>query len=273
MLVLVILFILVGLLAGAIGSLVGIGGGLFFVPALLYFVNLYEPGSMTPQAASATSLFVIVITALSSTLAYLKQKKVDKASALLFFAASAPGAVAGVYVNKLLQADSFYLLFGLFQLSMFVLINVKDKLKPRSIGWNVKRTFVDADGVEYEYGYKRWVALLVSFFVGIISSLFGVGGGLLMVPVMIVLFRFPPHVATATSMFVIFLSAVVGSMTNLVYGHIDWLYVLLLAPGAWAGGHLGALVAKRLKGKTLVLILRLLILGVALHMVAKSFLA
>jgi len=137
----------------------------------------------------------------------------------------------------------------------------------------VKRTFVDADGVEHEYGYKRWVALLVSFFVGLISSLFGVGGGLLMVPAMLVLFRFPPHVAAATSMFVIFLSAVVGSTTNLLYGNIEWLYVLLLAPGAWAGGQLGALLAKRLKGKTLVFILRLLILGVAIQMIVKSFLA
>lgn len=271
--ILALIFVIVGVLAGAIGSLVGIGGGLFFVPALLYFVNLYEPGSMTPQEASATSLLVIVITALSSTLAYLKQKKVDTASGWLFFAGSAPGAVVGVYINKLLPADTFYLLFGLFQLAMFVLINVRDKLKPRTIGWDVKRTFVDPDGVEHEYGYKRWVAFCVSFFVGLISSLFGVGGGLLMVPIMLVFFRFPAHVASATSMFVIFLSAIVGSTTNLVYGNIEWLYVLLLAPGAWAGGQLGALLAKRLKGKTLVFILRLLILAVAIQMMVKSFLA
>ncbi|MBO8163349.1 MAG: sulfite exporter TauE/SafE family protein [Brevibacillus sp.] len=268
-----VLFILIGLTAGAIGSLVGIGGGLFFVPALLYFVNQYEPGSMMPQMASATSLLVIVVTALSSTLAYLKQGVVDKQSGWLFFAASAPGAVVGVYVNKLIQTDSFYLLFGLFQLAMFALINVKDKLKPRPIGWSVRRVFVDADGVTYEYGYKRWAALAVAFSVGLTSSLFGVGGGLLMVPAMIVLFRFPPHVAAATSMFVIFLSAVVGSVTNLAYGHVDWLYVLLLSPGAWVGGKLGALIARRLKGRTLVHILRLLILGVALYMIGKAFLA
>ncbi|MCK9912977.1 sulfite exporter TauE/SafE family protein, partial [Microbacteriaceae bacterium K1510] len=76
--------------AGAVGSIVGLGGGIFFVPALLYFANQHEPGSISPQMAAGTSLIVIAVTALSSTLAYLKLKKVDKQSALLFFLGSAP---------------------------------------------------------------------------------------------------------------------------------------------------------------------------------------
>ncbi len=270
MLGLSVLFILIGFLAGVVGSLVGIGGGLFFVPALLYFVNVNEPGTMSPAMATGTSLLVIVITALSSTLAFLKQKKVDTETAWLFFVGSAPGSIVGVYLNKLLHAESFYLLFGLFQICMFILMLVKDKLKPRNIAWDVKRTITDSEGITYEYGYKRWVAILIAFFVGVTSSLFGVGGGILMVPAMIVLFRFPPHVATATSMFVIFLSAIVGSATNLLNGHIHWLYALMLAPGAWAGGKFGAIMAQRLKGKTLVLLLRVLILGIAVEMISKA---
>jgi hypothetical protein len=273
MILLVAVFTLVGLVAGAIGSLVGIGGGMFFVPALLYFVNWYEPGSMTAQIAAGTSLMVIAITALSSTLAYVQQKKVDTQTAWLFFIGSAPGAIAGVYINKLLQLQSFYLLFGLFQIAMFVLIMVKDKIKPLTLQLDVVRTYTDDQGNEHEYGYKRWMAVLIAFFVGMISSLFGVGGGILMVPVMLVLFRFPPHVASATSMFVIFLSANVGSVTNVLHDHIDWLYVLTLAPGAWIGGKAGAVLAKRIKGQTLIAILRVLILAIAVQMIVKAFMA
>lgn len=265
-----ILFVIIGIFAGAIGSIVGIGGGMFFVPALLYFVNLAEPGSMSPAMATGTSLLVIIITALSSTLSYLKQKKVDTESAWLFFIGSAPGAIAGVYLNKMLHLQSFYLLFGLFQITMFILMLVKDKLKPRNLGWDVRRTFTDSEGVTHEYGYKRWVAITVAFFVGVTSSLFGVGGGVLLVPMMIVLFRFPPHVATATSMFVIFLSAIVGSATNILNDNIHWIYALVLAPGAWLGGKLGAYLAQRLKGKTIVLLLRVLILGIAIQMISKA---
>jgi uncharacterized membrane protein YfcA len=269
---LILLFAIIGLLAGAVGSVAGLGGGLFFVPALLFFVNQYEPGTMTPQIAAATSLAVIAITALSSTLAYLKQKRVDTQAALLFFLGSAPGAIAGVYINSLLQIDSFSLFFGLFQLGMFVLMMVKDRLKPRSLRWDVTRTFTDPEGNVYDYGYQRWVALITAFFVGVTSSLFGVGGGTLMVPAMIVLFRFPPHVATATSMMVIFLSAIVGSVTNTIHGQIDWLYAAILAPGAWVGGKVGASIAARMKGKTLVIVLRVLILGIAIQMIGEALL-
>ena len=266
------LFLFIGLAAGMIGSIAGLGGGLFFVPALLIIGNLYQPGSVTPQVAAATSLIVIAVTALASTISYIKQKKVDMQSALLFCIGSAPGAIVGVYLNTLLETEQFSLLFGLFQLCMFFLIMVKDRLKPKRLHWEVNRTFVDNEGREWEYGYSRWAAILVAFFVGISSSLFGVGGGVLMVPAMMVLFRFPPHLAAATSMSVIFFSAVVGSATNVLHDHIDWLYAAMLAPGAWAGGKLGAYAASKMKGKTIVLVLRILILGVAIQMIGESFL-
>lgn len=272
MLYLIVVFLLVGLAAGIVGSIVGIGGGMFFVPALLYFGNLYSPGSILPQIATGTSLVVVMITALSSTLAFYKQKKVDKQSALFFFVGSAPGAVLGVYFNGLMSPRMFYLVFGLFQIGMFILMMVKDKLKPRNVAWDVRRTYIDEQGVEHQYGYKRLWALFVAFGVGITSSMFGIGGGVLMVPVLIVLFRFPPHIATATTMAVIFLSGVIGSVTNIIHHNINWLYVLLLAPGAWIGGRLGAKIAARLKGKTLVILLRVLILGIALQMIVKAFL-
>ncbi|MGN7469428.1 sulfite exporter TauE/SafE family protein [Brevibacillus sp. SAFN-007a] len=265
-----VLFLLIGVIAGVIGSIAGLGGGIFFVPALMFFANAYEPNSMSPQVAAATSLLVIAVTALSSSISYLKQKKVDRQSALLFFIGSAPGAIVGVYLNTLLETEDFTLLFGLFQLGMFGVLMVKDKLRPRQIDWEVKRKFVDNEGIEYAYGYSRWSVITIAFFVGITSSLFGVGGGVLMVPAMMLLYRFPPHIATATSMLVIFLSAVVGSVTNMLHDHINWLYAAMLAPGAWAGGKLGAIAANKLKGRTIVLFLRLLILAIAVQMIIKA---
>lgn len=267
-----VLFLVIGVVAGVVGSIVGLGGGIFFVPALLYFANAYMPGSMSAQVAAATSLLVIAVTALSSSLSYIKQKKVDVQSALLFFIGSAPGAIVGVYLNTLLPIEGFTLLFGVFQLCMFVLMMIKDKIKQRNIDWKIKRHFVDNEGNEYEYGYSRWSAILIAFFVGITSSLFGVGGGVLMVPAMMILFRFPPHIATATSMLVIFFSAVIGSFTNILHDNVNWLYAAMLAPGAWIGGKLGAIAASKMRGRTIVLLLRVLILGIAIQMIGEAVL-
>ncbi|MBG9775301.1 sulfite exporter TauE/SafE family protein [Brevibacillus laterosporus] len=269
----ILLFMFIGLFAGVMGSLVGIGGGMFFVPALLYFGNMYDTGSITPQIASGTSLLVIAITALSSSISFLKQKKVDVQAAVLFFIGSAPGAIVGVYVNKWMNSDSFYLLFGLFQISMFILLLIKDKFKPKTNQWQIVKTYLDEQGEQRTYGYNRTSAIIIAFFVGVISSLFGVGGGILMVPALLVLYRFPAHMATATSMCIIFLSAVVGSTTNIINDHIQWFYVLGLAPGAWIGGSIGAIVANKLKGKTLILLLRIMILAIAVQMIYKALVA
>jgi len=98
------------------------------------------------------------------------------------------------------------------------------------------------------------------------SGLFGIGGGSLMVPVMILLFAFPPHLAVATSMFLVFLSATVSSVSHISLGNVDWYYAMALIPGAWIGGQLGAAINRRLKSETVVMMLRvfLVIIGIRL---------
>lgn len=79
------ILIILGLIAGTIGSLVGLGGGIVIVPSLLFlsgFTGLFH--HVTPQMAVGTSLFVIIFTGLSSTIAYMKYKTVDYKSGLLF---------------------------------------------------------------------------------------------------------------------------------------------------------------------------------------------
>lgn len=84
------MFLIIGLFAGVVGSIAGLGGGMFFVPALLYLGNVYAPGSVSPQMAAGTSLIVIGVTALSSSVSYIKQKRADIQTALLFFWAVLP---------------------------------------------------------------------------------------------------------------------------------------------------------------------------------------
>ncbi|MBO8171818.1 MAG: sulfite exporter TauE/SafE family protein [Bacillaceae bacterium] len=267
----IIIFILLGVFAGTFGSLAGLGGGVILVPALLYLSGVI-PGSnpVTPQIAVGTSLVVIIITALSSTLAYTRQKMVDFKSAILFFAASGPGSVVGAWVNRGLEVNQFQLYFGLFLIALFFLVSRRDKWKPKNIKWTTKRVYVDDDGVEQAYGYHIGLALPVSFFVGMFSGLFGIGGGALMVPVMLIFFRFPPRMATATSMMVIFLSAITGSLTHFLMGNIHWIYALSLAPGAWVGGKLGALISARIGGKGVELFFRMSLLVIALKLIGEG---
>ena len=263
-----LLLVFVGLAAGFVGSLVGLGGGIIIVPVLL-FLSGGILGTLSPQMAVGTSLFTLIFTGLSSTLAYLKQKTVDYKSAFLFLIGIAPGSLIGGWTNSYLNVDAFNILFGILMIFMSFLLMIRNKLKPKKKNFSglVMRTYIDKEGQEHQYGYKKISAILVSFVVGFISSLFGIGGGALMVPVMLLAFHFPPHVAVATSMLLIFFSAMIGSVSHILQGHVNWLYALALIPGGYIGAKLGAYVNTKMKSTTLVIALRIMLVVVGIKLI------
>lgn len=262
------LLFLTGLLAGTLGSVAGLGGGIVVVPSLLYFSNVLPAFShVTPTVATGTALIIVLLTGLSSTLSYAKQRRVDYRSGLLFFLGSGPGAWAGANFSRYLSTEVFYILFGVLIITMALVLKGRNKRGKKQINWKVQRSYTDAVGERYEYGYSPALAITISFFIGLVAGLFGIGGGLLFVPLMLLMFRFPPHLATATSMFVIFLSSTTGSITHIALGHVDWWAVLWLAPGAWIGAAVGAALSKRISGPLLITMLQIIFTLLGLRMI------
>ncbi|WP_100407570.1 sulfite exporter TauE/SafE family protein [Bacillus solitudinis] len=265
--VLLLLLLFGGLLAGTLGGLVGLGGGIVIVP-LLFGIGAISHFDISPQIAVGTSMITVVITGLSSTLTYMKKKLVDYKSCLYLFIGSGPGGILGAWVNRYFNDDSFSFYFGLFMVIVAILLMVKNKIKP--IGqpkkFTVSRHIVTPEGEQFTYGINLTLAIPIVFFVGFLSGLFGIGGGSLLVPAMIILFSFPPHIAIASSMMIVFLSAILSSITHISLGNVNWLFALLLLPGAWFGGKLGAFINSKLSSNALVIILRfvLIIVGIRL---------
>ncbi|OXM14022.1 sulfite exporter TauE/SafE family protein [Paenibacillus herberti] len=262
-----ILILLTGLVASIFGSIVGLGGGIIIVPVLLLLGAQLTGEPILEATAVGTSLAVLIVTALASSRTYAKQRKVDFRSAWLLFITSGPGAMIGSALTSKFQGGAFQLSFGIFMLLMALLLIFRDRIKPASRNWPITRKLTDGSGVEHEYGYSLPLLLSIGLLVGLVSGLFGIGGGSLFVPVMVLLFRFPPHVATATSMFVIFLSAISGSFVHGFMGEIDWLLVLALAPGAWLGGKAGAWIASRMSGSTILWVLRITLLVLSVRLI------
>ncbi|TVX88359.1 sulfite exporter TauE/SafE family protein [Paenibacillus agilis] len=269
----IVLLGLIGFVAATFGSVVGLGGGIILVPGLVFLGPWLLGEAVSSQTAVATSLAVLIFTALSSTLAYSKVKRVDWRNGLIFFITSGPGSMVGAQLAQNFQDSSFQLAFGFFMLAMAVLMIVKERMKPLQIQWRRMQLFTDGTGVTHEYGVNIPLMLLIGFMVGLVSGLFGIGGGSLFVPLMVLLFRYPAHIATATSMFVIFLSSILGTTVHAWNGSVDWMLVLILAPSAWIGGKFGAAIANRMSGKGLLLLLRLTLLVLSLRMIISGFMA
>lgn len=270
-----IILLIVGIAAGTLGSLVGLGGGILVVPMLLS-LGTYSSGfaDVSPQVAVGTSLLVVIFTGLSSTLTYMKYKKVDYKSGLIFFIGSGPGGILGAYANKFFNTTTFSIWFGLFMIIVSIMLMIKDKLpkmKEKS-GKKISRPYINDEGQKQFYSFKPVPGIMIAFVVGFISGLFGIGGGALMVPAMILLFMFPAHIAVATSMFIIFLSATISSVAHITLGNINWLFAAILIPGAWFGGKFGAIINTKLKGKTVVNLLRAVLIIAGLKLIYEGFL-
>ncbi|MBM7648560.1 putative membrane protein YfcA [Bacillus ectoiniformans] len=267
-----VLLMSIGLVAGTIGSLIGLGGGVIIVPAILYFGSMAMLLDLSPQQAVGTSLIIMIFTGLSSTLAYMKYKTVDYKSGWIFFIGSGPGGIAGAYVNRILNMESFQVYFGIFMIITALILMFRSKVKPLPAAGKggIQRIFTEKNGQQLTYSFQPSQAILIAFLIGFLSGIFGIGGGSLLVPAMILLFAFPPHVAVATSMFIIFLSAIISSLTHVAFGHVVWLYALALIPGAWIGAKAGAYLNTKLKSKALVSLLRIILIIIGIRLIYQG---
>ncbi|KKK34585.1 membrane protein [Salinicoccus sediminis] len=250
----ILLLLLIGTAASIIGALIGIGGGVIIVPSLIFLANNTEIiGDMSVQNAIGTSSLTLVFTGLFSMLAYGRSKTVDLKSGMLFSIGIVPGSLAGAYLSRFLDQDSFGIIFGAFLLLIFMVLTFKTRMIRN-------REAADQDKKEF----KPLLGITASFFVGISAGLFGIGGGALMTPLMIIVLNFSPHVAVATSMVIIFSSSLSSSAGHFAQGNILWGYGAVLIAATYMGSKIGVRINQALNSHSLSQVLRfgLLILGI-----------
>jgi uncharacterized membrane protein YfcA len=261
-----VLLILLGVAVAAFGTMVGAGGGFILVPILLIAYPEKSAGTV-----AAMSLFVVLVNALSGAGAYAHARRIDFYSGAWFVAATFPGAVAGALVVGRIPRDAFQGMFAVVLLAVaayLVLRRAPTAIREPVQGWSVVSRLVrDRRGHTFAYSYKLWQGLVISLGVGFMSSLLGIGGGIVHVPAMVALLHFPVHIAVATSTFVLTFIALEGTTVHFAAGHLGFDETLgraaLIAIGALPGAQLGARLAHHLPGEVIIRALAISLLLVA----------
>jgi uncharacterized membrane protein YfcA len=254
--------VLLGAAVGVYGTLIGAGGGFVLTPLLLLLYPDREP-----EVITAISLGVVWFNAASGSVAYGRQKRIDYLAAGMFAAATAPGAIAGVYLIDDVPRQAFEASFAILLLMVAVWLALP---RPSRMVISapparfLRRALRDSEGDTYVYSFDPYLGIALGVAIGFVSSLFGVGGGIIYVPAMVLLMRFPSYIATATSTFALMFTAGIGAFIHLTEGHYEGVVAeeLSLALGVLAGAQFGALLSIRLQHHQAV-VLRLMSLALA----------
>jgi uncharacterized membrane protein YfcA len=244
----IIILIIVGLGAGTLGSMIGVGGGIIMTPVLAFM-------GLMPSHIASTSLIAVTSASVSSTIAYSKQKRIDYGVGLKMASLSIPGAIIGAFLSSGISIGSFKVYFAILLMLTGTYIAYRN---------SILKEKPDTKSKSMSFHLLFYTG---SFAAGIISSLFGVGGGIVFVPMMIIILGITMLRAGPTSQLTLLITSLAGVFTHAVLGHSDYIYAVSLSSGAFVGGQIGARLSRCIKESILQKILSISLIAVAVKLI------
>ena len=235
---------LFGLMAGALGGLMGVGGGILLVPLLVHALRMGQ------HEAQGTSLAFVTATALVAAVFYFRQGNLDVPLALYLALGAVPGVLLGAALARKLTARRLRQAFGLliFLTALRILL------------------FAPAHAAPPQPWPPAGNAAL-GFLVGVLGGLLGVGGGTILVPVLVLAEGYPQHLAQGVSLLMILPTGIVGGLSHARHGHVVREILPALMAGGALGALLGAFLANRIEAGALSRLFALFLLPVAAQMI------
>ena len=223
-------------IAAGISSMIGIGGGVLYVPILLAF------GFPFYQAA-AISIFIIMALSVSASLVYHRVRLVDWKLALIIEPLTAIMSLVGGYYSSFIQIKELKILFILVLIvSGYFMIKPIKKIRDKFINKR-KWGYWSRKFGEKKYSVNLLIVLPIAALAGIVAGLLGIGGGVIIVPLLVLLLGVPMKIAVGTSCFMAGITALFGFWGHYFAGHFEPKITLILALVVFAGAQVGSRIS------------------------------
>jgi len=267
---------IISLATGAVGALLGLGGGVFMVPLLVFLLGV------PLQVAAGASILAVLATSIAAAAKYVKDDMTNLRLGFFLELATTLGALTGALTVPFVSEQVLSIVFGLTLVyaagMMFKQIRKggrswvnapNDGLAERlSLGGSYYDT---ARGETIEYGVSRTpVTFGVSYFAGVISGLLGIGGGAVKVPAMNAVGNIPMKVAVATSNFMIGVTAAASALVYIKNQYCDAFIAAPVVLGTLIGASIGARFTNRVRGVALKKTFIVMLFIVAVRMILSG---
>lgn len=238
-----IIMILIGLVGSFFSGLLGIGGAIINFPLLLYVPDWFGFTGFTPKEVASISMLQVFFASLSGMVSNrlsskggtsLVHKKLVLQMGLATLTGSLIGSISSVYLNS----ETINMIYGVLAVvAVFMMvIPVKASAENKLVS---------------EITYNVFLAVASAFLVGIVSGIVGAGGAFILIPIMLTLLRIPTRITIASSLAIVFLSAVGGVAGKIAAGGIPLWPAVFAVIGSLLGAPLGAYLSRRMNVKML----------------------
>ncbi len=258
-----------GVVTGTFGALLGLGGGVFLIPFLVLVVGL------PMHEAIATSIVAVIATSSAGAAVNLERRTVNMRLGMLLEISTVAGAIAGGVTANLLDGGVLRKLFALLLLvvAIIMLRRARSNRGKEIIHTDGKLPGIfrdDASGEERTYTVKRIPGVLgVSFVAGNVSGLLGIGGGIFKVPAMNMISGIPMKAATATSNFMIGVTAAASAFIYFAHGHLNPVTGATAALGVLGGSLLGVTLGRKIHSRVLTWLFAVVMLGMSVQLLFR----
>lgn len=263
-----LLFAAFGSFAGFLAGLLGIGGGVILVPLFLWaFAHAGISDTVIVHMAIGTSLAIIFPTTISSTLGHFRNGHVNPTQVLYISIGAIVGALCGATLASFVDGEVLKGLFGMMQIGVAIKLLIPTKVLH----------------MEPERSIPPRNLILLGLAAGTFSAFFGVGGGVIAVPMMLFILHLPIHRAVGNSSAMIVLSSVVGALSYVVlgwtvtdlpagsFGFVNLPVVLIVAPFTMLAARYGARLADRFERDKLIRVFAILLIVIGLRLLIPLF--
>lgn len=220
MIELFIILVIIGFGSGILGSLIGVGGGIVMTPVLTYM-------GFSPAVIASSSLIAVFATSISSTITYIRKKYINYWLGLQLALPAIPGSIVGGFFSNFISLEYFKIYFAILLTAVGLYIFFKNKIINKTLDRTPKPLFY-------------LILISGTFGAGIISSFFGIGGGIIFVPILVIIYKLKMINASPTAQFTLLISTITGLLTHIILEHPDYSYGIALAFGAFFGAQLGS---------------------------------
>lgn len=265
---------LIAIAAGFLGALLGLGGGIIITPVLTLLFGL------DIKYAIGASIVSVIATSSGAAIAYLKDKITNVRIGMFLEIGTTLGAITGAFLSGIINPQYLYFIFGLLLLFSAVMMIKKTKEElPQEVVATPLAEKLSLNSEYYDKVLNRTVQYKVTgvygglgmmYGAGVISGLLGIGSGIFKVMAMDFYMKLPLKVSSATSNFMIGVTAAASAGVYFLRGSIDPKIAAPVALGVLLGATVGTRVMQHLKSKTIRIIFVPVLLFVSIEMIAKG---